>query len=84
LPIARSDHQKHADNGFAWVGHSACVAHYKHKKNSLCAVQHRKNHDVQKVTIVAKNEYLIALFLLQLRKEKSESAPRGERWSQRL
>lgn len=60
------------------VGHLAGVAHYMHKKKALCAVQHRKNSDVQKVTIVAKNEDLIAQFLLQLRKEKSENAQRGE------
>jgi len=56
------------------VGHLACVAHYMHKKKSLCAVQHRKNNDVQKVTNVAKNEDFMRRFLLQLRKEKSESA----------
>ncbi len=60
------------------VGHLACVSHYMHKKNGLCAVQHRKKTDVQKLTIMAKSEDHNACILLQLRKQKSENAQRGE------
>lgn len=60
------------------VGHLAGVAHYMHKKKALCAVQHRKKTDVQKLTIMAKSEDHNARILLQLRKEKSENAQCGE------
>ncbi len=49
-----------------------------HKKNRLCAVQHRKKTDVQKITIMAKTEGDNARILLQLRKQKSENAQAGE------
>jgi len=49
-----------------------------HKKKALCAVQHRKKTDVQKLTIMAKSEAHNARILLQLRKEKSENAQCGE------